>query len=223
MKKIISIFTIFWILVAPVLVQGAGLAPDPNEVIFDDECARRLVMATTIPGTVYVPQCNKYCIRSIVSGEGYCIYGSENVRGGYWDVDLELPIQPGPVDAAFIYIRAALYAVMGAIAVAVILYGLYGWYMHAMSEGKPDKLEVVKKIYTNAVIGAIIVLCSFVVVQILATFFGVTESLFEMSFIPKSGFLVEVRDKDIGRVCFEEQQDKSSEGGTHTCVDGRWQ
>lgn len=209
--------------VSNIYATGADPTPDPNEVILDYECARRIIVEPSIMVDGH-PICNRTCIRSIVESGSYCVWGSDSTEAGSWGGDdLNIPLNIGPVDAAFIYIRAALYAVMGAVALAVVLYGLYGWYQHAMSEGKPDKLELVRKIYTNAIIGAIIVVASFLVVQILATFFGVTSSLFEIDFIPKSGYTVEVREKDVGRVCFEKQVDKSAEGGSYTCVDGKWQ
>jgi hypothetical protein len=223
MKK--TIFLLILLLSPIFFVSAAGTTPtvDPNEVITDYECARRIIVEPSIMVDGH-PICNRTCLRTIVDSGSYCVWGSDTSVGGNWDGDdLNIPLNIGPVDAAFIYIRAALYAVMGAVALAVVLYGLYGWYQHAMSEGKPDKLELVRKIYTNAIIGAVIVIASFLVVQILATFFGVTTSLFEIDFIPKSGYTVEVREKDVGRVCFEKQVDKSSEGGMHTCVDGKWE
>lgn len=223
MKKIILFVLILLSSVSNIYATGADPTPDPNEVILDYECARRIIVEPSIMVDGH-PICNRTCIRSIVESGSYCVWGSDSTEAGSWGGDdLNIPLNIGPVDAAFIYIRAALYAVMGAVALAVVLYGLYGWYQHAMSEGKPDKLELVRKIYTNAIIGAIIVVASFLVVQILATFFGVTSSLFEIDFIPKSGYTVEVREKDVGRVCFEKQVDKSAEGGSYTCVDGKWQ
>lgn len=223
MRKFI-ILTI--ILIFPLFIISASTADpvlDPDEVIFDNECARRKLLATPASSTASEPICNLWCKRSIINSGQYCAYGSEDTSAGSWDGDLEVPLRVRPVDAALIYIRAALYAVMGAVAVAVVFYGLFGWYTHAISEGKPDKLEEVKKIYTNTIIGTVIIVMSFVVVQLISVFFGVTESVFDLNFIPKSGFEVEVRESDVGRVCFAEQSDKSSEGGLHTCIDGRWQ
>lgn len=224
MKKIFLLITLI-LFSLPIPIVGAFEPTEEVEdpVIIDNECVKRILVEPSIMVEGH-PICNRTCLESIVLSGYYCLWGSETSRGLSWDGnDLNVPLNIGPVDAAFIYIRAALYAVMGAISIAVVLYGLYGWYQHAMSEGKPDKLELVRKIYTNAIIGAVIVIASFLVVQLLATFFGVTSSLFEIDFIPKSGYMVEVREKDIGRVCFEKQEDKSSEGGTHLCVDGKWQ
>jgi len=223
MKKIIIFVFVLLSSFNNVFAAGTTPTPDVDSVITDYECLRRILVEPTIMVNGH-PICNRTCLESIIESDSYCQYGYEDMLGGSWiGDDLNIPLNIGPVDAAFIYIRAALYAVMGAVALAVVLYGLYGWYQHAMSEGKPDKLELVRKIYTNAIIGAIIVVASFLVVQILATFFGVTSSLFEIDFIPKSGYTVEVREKDVGRVCFEKQVDKSAEGGSYTCVDGKWQ
>jgi hypothetical protein len=135
---------------------------------------------------------------------------------------IDTPLPPGPEDAAMIYIRAGIFAILGATGLLVIFYGLYGWYKRAMSEGNPDKVEEAFKIYKNAILGTIIVAMSFGIVQIVFMLLGVTNSVFEFTFIPKSGFTVEVRDSDVGRTCYPEQKDKSSEGGTHVCIDNKW-
>jgi hypothetical protein len=217
MKKIILFLLLFQIFY--VNIKASGL--DPEEVIFDNRCVqeRLLVTPISVTGTGDQPICNYWCKRGIILAGDYCQYNSTSAIGGSWVGDLETPLRIRPVDAVLIYLRGALYAVMGAVALAVIFYAIYGWYTHAMSEGKPEKLEEVKKIYTNAVIGALIIIMSFVVVQILSVFVGVTDSIIDITFIPKSGYRVDVKSSDVGRVCFEEQTDINN---TYTCVDGRW-
>lgn len=222
MKKAVNIFTLVIIIFSflqaasfPIIAESTN---SPEDIIVDPECARRLLVGEGVFDDEGKPICNSRCKRSILDAGKYCEYGTTD-SGIVWDQDLSIPLEVGGTEALLIYLRAAIYAVLGLVALGVVLFGIYGWYKHAMSEGNPEKVQEVRKIYTNAIIGAIIVIMSFVVVQLLSNFLGVTESVFDFSFIPKSGYSVDVTESDTGRACFEQQIDKDS---SHSCVDGKW-
>jgi len=222
MKKVLNLIGVFLIVTSffqiSVFPINAESVNSPEDLIVDPECARRLLIGEGIFDDEGKPICNSRCKRSIVEARQYCEYGTTD-SPRVWDQDLSIPIEVGSSDALLIYLRAAIYAVLGLVALGVILFGIFGWYKHAMSEGNPEKVQEVRKIYTNAIIGAIIVIMSFVVVQLLSNFLGVTDSVFDFTFIPKSGYTVEVSEFDTGRVCYEQQIDKD---GSHSCVEGKW-
>jgi hypothetical protein len=203
---------------------------NPDEIILDADCSRYLLFATDAytNDTPPKPKCNIMCKRSIMydspdyqyKNGNYCVYGDPNTQASGTLTSINTPIPPAPEDATMIYIRAAIYALIGATSLLVILYGLYGWYKYAMSEGNPDKVGESRKIFKNAIIGTIIIVMSFSAVQLIFTLLGVTDSVFEFTFIPKAGFKVTVKDSDVGRFCYPEQKDKT---GAHTCVDNKWQ
>lgn len=221
MKKILNIFTFLILAVSVLQVSPIVKASSSNtdEVVFDPKCAQQIVLGSE---KVYSPDgkpiCNNRCLSSIIENNQYCKFGTTD-QAVAWDQDLTIPLEIASSDALLIYLRAGLYAVLGLVSLGVVVFGIFGWYKHAMSEGNAEKVQEVKKIYTNAIIGAIIVLMSFVVVQMLSNFLGVTESVFDFSFIPKSGYTVNVLDGDTGRVCYEPQKDKDN---SHSCIDGKW-
>ncbi|MEI7616619.1 MAG: hypothetical protein WCJ54_07885, partial [Actinomycetota bacterium] len=128
------------------------------------------------------PICNLRCAREVLYDQPdyitkngkFCEYGSETKQGVYIPVNCKLPISPYlpatacaaekflpdanyPIlpsqdDSIMIYIRGGIYAVMGVVSLGVILMGMYGWYLRAMSEGNPEKVAASMKVYQNTII-----------------------------------------------------------------------
>lgn len=221
MKKLFLLFSLI-LLASSVYAQSSIIIPtvDPNKVIIDNECIRRILIDPKAKDADGNPVCNRRCQKWIVDSGFYCVYGSEDVTGSKWEDQPGENLTGGSPDMLLIYIRAGLYVVLAGVSIAMVLYGIYGWYSFAMSQGDPEKVKNARKIYTNAAIGGIIVLVSFIIVQLLGVFFGVTSSVLDFSFIPKSGLIVNVRDTDIGRSCFSEQVDVND---IYECIDGKWQ
>lgn len=225
------------LLVLPLLqnipVRADTTAPSGTDVIFDADCQRLILTGGNLTSDGK-PACNINCQRQILydgpdfatkNGQ-FCSYGSTSVKGSInnsnYLPDAKYPIGKSQPDSFMIYIRGALIAVLGITGLGVILLGLYGWYLRAMSEGNPEKIEESVKVYKNAIIGAIIVASSALIVQMIFIFIGVTDSVFDFNFIPKYGYTVQVTDNDAGRYCFSSQVDKDSTGGSYKCVDNRW-
>lgn len=244
MKKLLT--TIFiTLLVFPLVVSSVFAAgsptpsptKDPERIVYDPECTKFLIVGEYVnPEGERIdaydengkPFCNDRCQYKVIYNENggrrpgiFCEFESETKPldlGG--EVDLNLPIEIPAEDAILIWIRGGIYAIMGATSLALILLGLYGWYLRAMSEGEEEKIRQSIKVYQNAIIGGIIVFLAALITQFVFMLLGVTESILEFNFIPKSGYEVEVTEKDIGRYCYETQLDKNNE---YECVDYKWQ
>lgn len=211
------------------------ITKDPERIVYDPECTKFLIVgeyenAAGEKINAYeggVPFCNDRCRYNIIYNDvggrrpgTFCVYGSETDPLFLNDeVNLSLPIEIPAEDAILIWIRSGIYAVMGVTSLALILYGLYGWYLRAMSEGEEEKIRLSVNIYKNAIIGGIIVFLAALVTQLVFMFLGVTESILEFNFIPKSGYEVEVTDQDTGRLCYENQTDVN---GVFECIENKW-
>ena len=200
---------------------------DPFELVIDTTCLKAIIEGKAIDSTTNEPTCNRYCQRKILymspdyttpSGN-YCVFSftdkvATDSTGKVLTLELIAPLQPLAEDTVLIYIRGGIYLIMGGSSLAVILYGLYGWYLRAMSEGNPEKVAESVKVYKNAIIGIIIIFSALVITQLLFLFLGITDGPFDFNFIPKAGYLVDVTDADLGRFCFSNQMDKNK---TYTC------
>ncbi len=235
LKKFSTIIIVFALIIAglsfisPVFAEEVDPA---EEIITDADCVRAVFTGEAIDPETNKPYCNTLCQKQILNDPPdyitkngrFCEFGSTSEQGETPDgkaylPDAKYPIAASQDDSILIYIRGAIYAVMGISGLAVILMGLYGWYLRSMSEGNPDKVEEVMKVYKNAIIGTIIVFMAVVIMQIFFTIMGITESIFDFNFIPKYGYVVNVKEMDIGRYCFENQIDKD---GEFSCVDNKW-
>jgi len=225
MKKYILIILIFgFSLIYSYTVKGVETeqidTPDQEEVIFDYECQRKILLSKEgIDPITGDPFCNLYCKRGLIydladgsRNSSFCKYGTtgEKKPDSISSIEFFIP----PEDAGLIYLRAGLYAVFGIAGLLVILYGLYGWYVRSMSGGEPDKVKQSMSIYKNAILGIIIIFSSILVIQLVYVFLGITEGPFDFNFIPKIGTSVDVKETDVGRKCYSNQQDSNT---TYIC------
>lgn len=217
------------VLLAPVKAAGTATpypTQDPAEIVVDTNCAKAILEGIAIDANNQ-PICNTSCVRGIIydgpdyttPNGHYCVYGSTSTgavdTGGSLIVLSTLgALKPSQQNTVLIYVRGAIYLVLGAGSLAVILYGLYGWYLRAMSEGNPDKIAESVKVYKNAVIGIIIIIAAIIIAQLTFVFMGVTDSPFEFDFIPISGYEVVVTPNDVGRYCYSNQIDTT---GVYQC------
>jgi hypothetical protein len=193
----------------------------PTDVEFDYKC-EGLLFSPEYKDSSGNPICNRYCSHALIfDGEArnnkLCKFGSVD------EVFVSTALLPKffipQEDAALIYIRAGLMAILGGGGLLVVLYGLYGWYVRSMSGGNPEKVALSMSIYKNAILGVIIIFSSFVIVQMLFVFLGIMQSPLDVSFIPKIGYIVDVKENDIGRKCYSLQSDAN---GIYKCVDNLW-
>jgi hypothetical protein len=225
-------------------------AVDGNEVVFDYDC-QKVILTGAGKDAEGKPVCNLHCVRSILyDAEGgyitrngkFCKYGSTNQAGtikvpasgcaanpsgacpdSSYLPQANYPIASSQADTIMIFVRGGIYAVMGAVSLGVILLGMYGWYLRAMSEGNPDKVETSVKVYKNAIFGALTCFGAVIVVQLLFLFMGITDNPFDFNIIPKYGYKVKVLAEDVGRYCFVGQVDKAEPPKYHCDADtNRW-
>lgn len=234
MKKSLSkILTIAILFTLPFLFNlRVNAVEDP--IIVDGECTKYIILGSYVNANGDQvesidkdgkPFCNDTCRKSLIISNGtriankFCVYGSTEETTTINGIDLSLPLEPSKEDSALMWLRAGVYAVMGLTGLGLILYGLYGWYLRAMSEGSEDKIKESYNIYKNAIIGAIIVFSAVVIAQVVFNLVGLTESVFEFNFIPKAGYTVDVEDTDTGRYCYSNQVDRN---GDYKCIYNKW-
>lgn len=148
-SKTISVSIIFFIafsLIVNFHIKAETATPDPNEIIFDYECQKKVLLSTTGYDSEGKPKCNLYCMRSKIFTNGvrndsYCKYGltglaNEDIVDGttlFGSASEQNQYFIPQEDAALIYLRAGLFGAFGVAGLLIILYGLYGWYTRSMS------------------------------------------------------------------------------------------
>jgi hypothetical protein len=175
-----------------------------------------------------VPVCDSHCPENCL----YEVVNGVRRQTGHWckydSIKCEETPLKNPVNCLFdplcntlapdvrllVYVRGGLFAVFSLAAVTCILFGLYAMYLRSMSEGSPDKLEVSNKVMKNVIVGLVILLLAVTVVQIMYLLLGLTGSILDFNFIPKSRNNVAVTEADIGRICLPEQTDTN---GKYIC------
>ena len=65
-----------------------------------------------------------------------------------------------------------LFAAAGAL---LLLYLIYGGFSYITSAGDPKKTQVAKGIITNAIVGVLIVIFAYIIVQVIALVFNITD------------------------------------------------
>lgn len=235
MNKLKIILPVLVCLVAvcyPFVVKASNNTDPTVTPVYDSECTKLVLLGsyTDTDGktqSMYdsvtgYPLCNDTCQYNIIYGTNgarktgaFCAYGHD-------DTLLTLKIQSSTADvenSALVWVRAGIYAVMGVSALLLVLYGLYGWYLRAMSEGQEEKIRESLKIYKNAIIGGLMVFAAVAITQLVFYIIGVTDSVFEFNFIPRVGSEVTVTKDDVGRYCYSTQTDTS---GKYECVNNQW-
>ena len=207
-----------------------------SDIIVDTDCQKAIIAQAegVINESTGQPICNRMCLRSVLynapdfntKNGDFCKFGSNTERGTLdgkaYLPGVNLPIGPSQPDKIIVLARQSIYLLLGGVSLLVVLMGLYGWYLRAMSEGNPEKVEVSLKVYKNAILGSIIILMAGLLAQSVFMAMGISEGFFDFNFIPKYGYIVEVGNLDEGRFCYENQEDKSNLGGSYICTQNRW-
>jgi hypothetical protein len=233
MNKIKQLFSISLLILAVVGLQGVvnaqtvGPSEDPEQLVQDTECITSKVagIPAVFAGTEYAAcsrVCPRKCLYTLQSGysvryNGFCIDDPAATplpyacRSTFYDPKVTEAINKVnllglDIDRAVILaIRRVMLLVFGAAGVVIIGLGMFATYKFSFSEGNQDKVSEAVKIFRSLVIGAIILFSGVVLIQVVATVTGVTGSLLDFDFIPRSGRVVILHKEDLGKKCFLEQ------------------
>jgi len=221
---------------------GAAITPLPDnsdELVADYECTAAKLFDNTsassgasIGYATFAKTCNKTCPRKClykspeytIRINGYC-WGVDNACETYTG-DLALYKQLESVNflgididrSLLILVRRVMLLAFGAAGLIIIGFGIVAMYKFSFSEGNQEKVQEAIKIFKSLIFGSIIVFAGLTVVQILAAFTGVTGSLVDFNFLPRSGRFVYLYEDDLGKPCLPEQMPLADYGAMqYTC------
>lgn len=227
--------------IVPPTIEPTPSSKRAQELIVDSACISEQIInvsPTGVPGPADFSRCSRICPR-------WCLYeaGEDDSytlrKNGFCTVDsmdshkyicrvleeedlvidyLEKVNFMGiTVDRApLILIRRAMLGVLGAAGLAIIGIGIYAAYKYATSEGQQEKIQEAIKIFKSLIIGAVIVFAGAVLVQVVAMLVGITGSLTDFNFLPRSGRVVYLYKDDLGKACLLEQM-PAAEGEQYDC------
>ena len=208
---------------APTTVRPTA---NPEDIVPDYECINKQVLGLT--GTVtrsLFYRCSKSCPRKCLYAkpdfririDGFCLkaeYTDEYYCDGYDSSEVPLSSSLDKINilnvevdrSILILFRRAILLVMGGAGLIIIGFGLFATYKYSMSEGNQEKVQEAMKIFKGLIIGAIITFSGVLFIQISALVTGVTGSLFDFNFMPRTGRVIYLYETDIGTTCFLEQK-----------------
>ena len=209
MKKLLSVLIIFTVLAffLPQIIFAAGIpTPTPKSDV-DPKCVAYLLTHTFITH----PPCNETCSEICLNEGRSCRYvDGILVTSNDQCIDLEesgvTPIADAinvfgidiPYDKAVLVLgRAGLMLVFILIGLASIGLGFYAMYLRSSSQGEPEKIEESTKVFKNTIIGLIISFTAVLLIQVVALSVGISDSIFDLTFIPKLGTVVKITPDDL--------------------------
>jgi hypothetical protein len=180
-------------------------------------CPRYCLYAPGVDGS-YSDRLNGYCVK--ISGKYQCemLTGTENSTSSLQKVNfLGIEVDRAPL----VLVRRVMLGVFGAAALIILAYALVATYKYSFSQGQPEKIQEAMKIFKSLVIGTVIVFAGVVLIQIVAMLLGVTGSLTDFNFLPRSGLVVYLYPDDLGKACLVEQTAMTG-GQQYYCNNNVW-
>ncbi|HLD03841.1 MAG TPA: hypothetical protein VJC17_03660 [Candidatus Dojkabacteria bacterium] len=186
------------------------------------------------------PPCNEVCASSCLELGRSCKYvDGDIVKTNNICFDLEEtaldPVTGSlnifgidiPYDKAiWVLSRAGLLLVFAVISLISIGLVIQAMYLRSTSQGEPEKIEESAKIFRNAVIGLVITFGAVLITQVFALFVGISDSIFDLTVIPKLGLIVKLSPEEIEKqVCRPEQKGVQEGVGNlfvYICENNKW-
>jgi len=244
-KGIIISLLIITSLVFLLKAHASDLTPtmDPNELAVDNNCqsARLLGSSGSKLGGDWdlFGACSAVCPRKclyaspeytkpLIGNEtGFCLDSGGGVYSchtytGVYNLNSSLGQQVDffgiEVDRApLVLIRRVLLLVFGGAGLLIVVLGMVATYKYSLAGGVQEKLQEAVKMFKSLIIGAVITFGGLVLIQLVATLTGVTGSLFDFNFLPRSGIVVYLYPDDLGRKCLPEQVTATDSQQQYVC------
>ena len=238
---IIVSLTLLGLSFSAIKAQSAGLGPE--DLTVDINCTQsHFINSTPVPssGVVGYEYCSRMCPRKCMytadangdylnKFEGWCVqnkstkvYTCFTGHGPNSTSIQKLNVLGIEVDLApVVLIRKVMLGVLGVAALILIAYSMIATYKYAFSQGQPEKIQEATKIFKSLIIGAIITFSGLLLIQITAMVLGVTGSLVDFNFVPRTGLVVYLYQDDLGKACLVEQTAMTG-GQQYCCVSSVW-
>ena len=186
------------------------------------------------------PPCNEVCDGSCLELDRSCKYVDGTfIKTNDQCFDLEetalTPVTDSinifgidiPYDKAiWVLSRAGLLLIFAVISLISIGLVIQAMYLRTTSQGEPEKIEESTKIFRNAVLGLVISFGAILLTQVFALFLGISDSIFDLTVIPKLGLIVKLTPEEIDKQVCRPEQNGVQEGAGNlfvfACDNKRW-
>jgi len=190
MKKLATIF----IAICVIFVFGfgtfifKGVRAETNsstEYVVDPKCSAVSILDPTL--------CSIECKKECVEDGRSCAYNNKNVCIDIEDASVgEIEnsvnfsgINLGPPETLVPTVsRILLTVAFAVIALATLFMAIYGLIVRTTASESPEKIELSAKIFKNALIGLAISTVGILIVQVIATLFGISNGIFDFYLVP---------------------------------------
>jgi hypothetical protein len=209
-----------------------------DELVVDYECINAKLLGARDAGMVAL--CSRLCPRKylyespdyIVRKLTYCIADKSNATLPYAekpmssDTEIEFSSKIKNVNlfglevdrAILLLVRRVMLLIFAAAGLIDVAMGIFATYKYSLSEGNQEKIQEAVKIFKSLLIGTVVIFAGVVLIQIASMLTGVTGTLLDFDFVPRTGKIVFLYNEDEGRKCFIEQiPDPQSPGAMFTC------